>query len=107
MKELEKMRSKQLADRSHEAIQTSCRHGKTILEKMQGMTYYEPGYSELVKQLIPCIPDSAVVTTPFYCDHGNGITLGENVYINANCTFLDGGQITIGARTLVGPCVQI
>lgn len=107
MTEFEKMRSQQLADISDEAIQNSFIHAKTILAKMQGMTFYDPGYSELVKQLIPGIPESAIVTPPFYCDHGNGITLGENVYINANCTFLDGGQITIGARTLIGPCVQI
>ena len=41
------------------------------------------------------------------CDHGDGIRLGEHVFVNANCTFLDGGYITIGAHTLVGPCVQI
>ena len=30
-----------------------------------------------------------------------------HVFVNANCTFLDGGYITIGTHTLVGPCVQI
>ena len=30
-----------------------------------------------------------------------------SMFVNANCTFLDGGYITIGAHTLVGPCVQI
>lgn len=29
------------------------------------------------------------------------------MFVNANCTFLDGGMITIGAHTLIGPCVQI
>lgn len=43
----------------------------------------------------------------FCCDHGDGIRLGEHVFINSNCTFLDGGYITVGAYTLIGPCVQI
>ena len=29
-------------------------------------------------------------------DHGHGIRLGENVFINYNGTMLDGGLITIG-----------
>ena len=33
----------------------------------------------------------------------NGITLGEHVFINYNCTFLDGGGIRIGDHTLIGP----
>ena len=44
---------------------------------------------------------------PFYCDHGHPIHLGEGVFINANCTFLDGGGITIGAHTLIGPNCQL
>ncbi len=107
MTEFEKMRSQQLTDMTDAAIQASFIHAKEILVKMQTMTFYHPDYRGLVEQLIPGVPESAILTPPFYCDHGNGITLGEGVYINANCTFLDGGQITIGARTLIGPNVQI
>ena len=56
---------------------------------------------------MPGIPETSVICPPFHCDHGDGIRLGEHVFVNANCTFLDGGYITIGAHTLVGPCVQI
>ena len=44
---------------------------------------------------------------PFFCDHGHGIRLGEEVFVNANCTFLDSGTITIGARTKIGPNCQL
>lgn len=56
---------------------------------------------------MPGIPSTSVICPPFYCDHGHGIRLGEHVFVNANCTFLDGGYITIGAHTLIGPNVQI
>ncbi|MCF6192942.1 MAG: sugar O-acetyltransferase, partial [Kangiellaceae bacterium] len=43
----------------------------------------------------------------FYCDYGNKISLGDRVYINVNCTMLDGGEIEIGNDVLIGPNVQI
>ena len=33
--------------------------------------------------------------------------MGEGVFINANCTFLDGGGISIGDHTLIGPNCQL
>ena len=71
------------------------------------MSTYDEAYRGLLQDLIPGIPETSVVCPPFHCDHGDGIRLGEHVFVNANCTFLDGGYITIGAHTLVGPCVQI
>lgn len=44
---------------------------------------------------------------PFYCDYGFNIHLGEKVYFNFNCVLLDVCPIRIGARTLVGPAVQM
>ncbi len=43
----------------------------------------------------------------FYCDYGDKISIGERVYLNMNCTLLDGGLITLGDDCLVGPNVQI
>ena len=71
------------------------------------MSTYDAGYRELLEELVPEIPETSIICPPFHCDHGDGIKLGEHVFVNANCTFLDGGYITIGAHTLVGPCVQI
>jgi len=48
------------------------------------------------------------VAPPFHCDHGHGIKLGENVFINYNGTMLDGGIITIvGGGVTVCPGVTI
>ena len=58
------------------------------------------------EDLIPGIPESSTVSPPFHCDHGHGIKLGENVFINYNGTMLDGGIISIGSNTQVGPNCQ-
>jgi maltose O-acetyltransferase len=49
----------------------------------------------------------AVVEAPFHCDYGWNIALGERVYANAFCVFLDCAPIEIGDRTLLGPAVQL
>ena len=69
------------------------------------MSTYDEDYRSLLEELVPGIPATSIICPPFHCDHGDGIRLGEHVFVNANCTFLDGGYITIGAHTLVGPCV--
>jgi acetyltransferase-like isoleucine patch superfamily enzyme len=40
---------------------------------------------------------------PFYTDHGLRLDLGERVFVNQNCTFLDYAGIRLGARVMVGP----
>ncbi len=107
MNEVEKMRSSQLADMSVPEIQVKFEHAKRLLAKMRVMSTYDEDYRSLLEELVPGIPATSIICPPFHCDHGDGIRLGEHVFVNANCTFLDGGYITIGAHTLVGPCVQI
>ena len=39
---------------------------------------------------------------PFHTDFGKNIHIGENVFINAGCSFQDQGGITIGDECLIG-----
>lgn len=107
MNEIEKMRKGQLADMSAPEMQRSFIHAKRLLAQLRTMSSYDEGYRDLLQQLIPDLPATSLICPPFHCDHGHGIRLGEHVFINANCTFLDGAYITIGAHTLVGPDVKI
>lgn len=107
MNELEKMRNGMLSDFTAPEIQESFRHCKMLLAKFRTMSTYDTDYRTILEDLIPGIPKTSVIMPPFHCDHGNGIRLGEHVFVNANCTFLDGAFITIGAHTLIGPNVQI
>lgn len=47
------------------------------------------------------------IETPFFCDYGENISIGENTFINTNCIFLDNNKITIGKNGLIAPYVQI
>jgi acetyltransferase-like isoleucine patch superfamily enzyme len=48
----------------------------------------------------------AFVTSPVRWEYGKHIHLGDAVFINFDCIFLDGADITIGDGTVVAPRVQ-
>ncbi|MCU7940150.1 MAG: sugar O-acetyltransferase [gamma proteobacterium symbiont of Bathyaustriella thionipta] len=60
-----------------------------------------------LKSLFARYGEDVFIEQGFYCDYGDKITLGQRVYININCTILDGGEVTIGNDCLIGPNVQI
>lgn len=49
----------------------------------------------------------AWIEPPFYCCYGTNITLGENTYINMNCSFIDDGKIIVGKAVMFGLGVAI
>ena len=66
----------------------------------------EAGRAELLEQILGRrLPERVTVYPPFFTDHGLNLELGERVFINQNCTFLDYAGIRIGERTMIGPRV--
>lgn len=47
------------------------------------------------------------IETPFFCDYGTNISIGQNTFVNTNCMFLDNNKIVIGKNGLIAPYVQI
>lgn len=107
MTEFEKMRSLQLYDFSDAEIYKSLDHAKKLCARLQTVTITDDCYREMIEDLLPGIPEDSVVCPPFHCDHGNGITVGRNVFVNYNCTMLDGGRITLGDNVKIGPHCQL
>ncbi|UKT63039.1 sugar O-acetyltransferase [Pedobacter mucosus] len=61
----------------------------------------------LLTKLFGSIGKNVSIDTPFYCDYGRHITIGDNVIININCTFVDCNRIYIGNNVLIASNVQI
>jgi maltose O-acetyltransferase len=61
----------------------------------------------LIEELLGRTGSDVWIEPPFHCDYGSQIELGDSVYVNFNCVFLDCAPIRIGARTLLGPSVQL
>lgn len=104
--EFEKMRSRELYDFRDPEIYASLTHGKETCLRLNGLTLTSPGYREVLRELIPGIPEDSAVCPPFYCDHGNGIIMGRNVFLNYNCVVLDGAYVRFGDHVRVGPMCQ-
>lgn len=58
---------------------------------------------QLIDQLFQTTTDNVSISIPFDTDYGWNVKLGKNVYVNTNCYFMDGGQITIGDNVFIGP----
>ena len=101
--EFQKMRSQQLYYYSDQEVDDSIRHAQELCARMTCMTVYDPNYRPMIEELIPGIDKSSVIIPPFHIDHGTGITIGPDTFINYNCTILDGAYVKIGRHVLMGP----
>ena len=61
----------------------------------------------LLRTLFGGIGENVEIDTPFYCDYGKNIFIGNDVIININCTFVDNRSIRIGNQVLIASNVQI
>jgi maltose O-acetyltransferase len=62
---------------------------------------------ELLLERLAAVGEGVEIWPPFHCDYGFNIRLGAGVFVNCNCVILDGCEVSIGDKTLIGPAVQI
>lgn len=80
------------------------------------------GNLKRLKTLLHSCGEEVFIEHGFHMDYGDNITIGDRVYINVNCTLIDGkrseanklddevltdGKISIGNDCLIGPNVQL
>lgn len=80
------------------------------------------GNLKRLKTLFDSCGEDVFIEQGFHMDYGDNITLGDRVFINVNCTLIDGkraevnqaddihlinGKISIGNDCLIGPNVQL
>lgn len=63
--------------------------------------------NELFHELFGSLGSDAFIESPFYCDYGCNIHIGNGFYANMDCIFLDVAPITIGDNVFCGPRVQM
>lgn len=80
---------------------------KKTLHKLNVTEYYTDKFQDTINELCPNSAKNIHLEPPFYCDYGDHIYAGENVFINFGAVILDGAKVTIGANTLIAPGVHI
>ena len=96
--EFEKMRGGQLYHFDDAEVLASVTRANELCARLSQLTLSSPEYRSIIETLIPDIPVSSAVNPPFHCDHGSGIHIGPNTFINYDCIMLDAATITIGAN---------
>lgn len=105
--EREKMLAGELYDAQDAQLVAARERARSLCGLINGLPAQDAGRRPLLQQLFGAGGDSVYLTSPFFCDYGANIELGENVYFNFNCVLLDVCTIRIGAHTLFGPAVQV
>lgn len=83
-------------------------HARTLLQKYNALAYEETELKTgILKELFGGIGTKVSVASPFICDYGCNIHIGNNVSINMNCTFVDCNKIIIGDDVLIASNVQL
>lgn len=62
---------------------------------------------EMLRDLFAGVGDGSAIRPSFYCDYGQNITFGREVFLNFNCVILDVAPVSIGDGAMFGPGVQI
>ena len=108
MSEKEKMIAGKLYNPLDEELVSDRTIARLLLKQLNESREDEPNERmQIIQKLLPNAKKGLWLQPPFYCDYGYNIQIGENVFFNFNCVVLDVAPVIIGARTLIGPNVQI
>ena len=58
---------------------------------------------EITRRLLGKAGVNCCIESPFYCDYGYNIEVGDNFFINSGCVILDGARVTFGDNVFVAP----
>lgn len=62
-----------------------------------------PGRAEILRKLFASTGRNFMIVSPFYCDYGYNISVGENFFMNTGCVILDGAEVSFGDDVFVAP----
>ena len=66
-----------------------------------------PQQEAFIREILGSCGEHVHVETPFRCDYGYNIHVGENFFSNYNFTVLDSAKVIIGNNVMIAPNVSI
>lgn len=100
-----KMLSGDLYDANYDAdLIAERKNCKVVLHEINALspTSDEKRY-ELFRKILGKTNGSFIIESPFHCDYGYNIELGENFYMNVNCVILDEAKVKFGNNVFIAP----
>lgn len=65
------------------------------------------GREAAIRTILGSCGEHPIVNSPFYCDYGCNIHVGDHFFSNFNLTILDEAMVTIGNHAYIGPNVSL
>lgn len=104
MSEKEKMLNKKLYDGNDSVLLKERINAKSLCKKFNDTNPKNiKRQKRLINSLLGKVGDNCFISSPFWCDYGYNIEIGENFYSNHNLIILDCAKVTIGKNVFVGP----
>ena len=103
----ERMLSGELYDASENELSQMRLKARLFMKEYNHSEYDREKRAVLLKQIFRKVGANADIQTPFFCDYGCHIEVGNNFFANFNCVFLDCNHIRMGDNVFLGPSVQI
>lgn len=104
MSELEKQKRGEEFQNNSEEISKAKIRARSLCQKLNGIPIEDAdAIRSAVKELFGSCGQNLTLKTPFFCDFGYNVHIGENVLINYNSVFLDAAPITVGDNSFLGP----
>ncbi|KAF4936290.1 putative acetyltransferase [Colletotrichum fructicola] len=112
--EYERMISGMLYNPLHPPLLAGRHRARCLLHKYNNLDPNSKPYDELMatqqemlKDILGKVGPGTFIEPPFIPDYGCNVVIGENCFINFNCTILDTSLVIIGNRVQLGPNVSI
>ncbi len=62
-----------------------------------------PSREAMMCEILGKTPEHFYIASPFWCDYGYNIEIGENFFANHNLVILDGAQVKFGKNVFLAP----
>ena len=105
--EYQKMLARELYDAGDKELMHMRISARALMHVYNQTAYDKQQREMLLQKLLGKIGINTDIQTPFFCDYGCHIEVGDNFFANFNCVFLDCNYIKIGNNVFLGPNVQI
>jgi maltose O-acetyltransferase len=103
-----KMLSGELYDPSDPTLVAEREQARALTRWYNGTSEDEPETRRrILEELLGSTGDRLQVEPPFRCDYGSNVHVGDDVFLNFGCVFLDVCRVTLGDNCMLGPGVHV
>lgn len=109
MTEKEKVAAGQLYNPNHDPeLLKEMAAAHTLCQQYNAIPFdHEAERDKALRQIVTDMGKNATIMSPFFCDYGRNIHIGDNFFANTNFTVLDGASVEIGRNVFIAPNVGL